>query len=228
MQPSYPGMIGNACGMTRPLPQPDRETIPEHELEAFDAVVQRQRNRGRLDADGRVPGYFGALMNSPAMAQHLSDFGRTVRSAADRPGTFSLADREWVDMVLSSDWKSNTVLEAHIPDALVRGVRLDAIIALREGREHDLTDDERLLATYIRRVRDGAVDDELWERMQARLGPRGVTDYTIFIMFLVMTIRLIEALTGDKGLSDDEVDRMLREYKDGTRPLPTEILLGAG
>jgi hypothetical protein len=214
--------------LTRLLPQPDRDTIPEDQLEYFDAIVERERNRGLLDENGRVTGYFGVLSNSPAMGSHISGLGRLVRMAGDSPGTYSHADREWVDMVLSSDWKTNAVLEPHIPDALAQGVRLDAIIALREGREEELNEDETLLTAYVRAVRDGAVTDELFAQMKDRLGARGIADYTIFIMFLVLTIRLIEAFTGTTGPTDAEIKQLLSDYKDGTKPIPDKPMVGAG
>ena len=120
------------------------------------------------------------------------------------------------------------MLAPHIPDALAVGVRLDAIIALREGREEDLTEDERFLTEFIRQVRDGRVTDESFERMKQRIGERGVIELSIFIMFLVLTIRLIETTTGATGPTDEEVAQILREYEDGTREIPTEVLIAAG
>jgi hypothetical protein len=214
--------------MARPPAAPEPDEIRADELEYYEGIVERERNRGGLTPDGKVPGYFGALLNSPGMGFHISSLGRLVRQAGDYPDTYSHADREWVDQVLSKDWGSNTVLGGHIPDALARGVRLDAIIALREGREQDLTDDEQFLTEYVRQVRDGRVTDESYQRMTDRIGRRGAAEYTIFIMFLVLTIRLIEALTGSTGPSDAEVDQILKEYKDGTRAIPSEPLIGAG
>jgi hypothetical protein len=115
----------------------------------------------------------------------------------------------------------------HLPDALARGVRLEAIIALREGREEDLTDDERFLAEYIRQVTQGRLTDDSYARMVDRIGTRGAVEYTIFIMFLTLTMRLIEATTARVGPTDDEIMQELREYRDGTRPIPSEILIGA-
>ena len=184
--------------------------------------IARQQARGGAESTEKVGGYFGALLNSPPLGYHLSMIGRYVRSAGDRPGSFTHADREWVDQVLSHDWDTYVVMEHHLPDALAVGVRLDAIIALRDGREQDLTPQERQLTEYIRMVRDGCVTNEAWTAMAERMGQRGAVEYTIFIMFLNLTMRLIEAFTGDEpGASPESVDEMLREFKAGTRAIPT-------
>jgi hypothetical protein len=119
-------------------------------------------------------------------------------------------------------------MPGHLEDALLHGVRPEAILALREGREQDLTAQEQELTAYIREVVSGTVTDESFARIVARLGQRGAVEYTIFITYLAMTMRLYEALTGSSGPRDDELLGALREYVDGTRPLPTQIQISAG
>ena len=106
----------------------------------------------------------------------------------------------------------------HIPDALAVGVRIEAIEALRSGREEELTDDERELAAYIRDVVKGTVSDESYAAMERRFGTRGAAEYTIFIGFLQMTIRLHQAF-GVPELRDAEMDEMLRAFREGRREL---------
>ena len=72
--------------MPRLLPSPDRDHVREDEHEYFDGVVDRERKRGLLDEQGKVPGYYGALLNSPGMAFHISSLGRLVRPPATTPG----------------------------------------------------------------------------------------------------------------------------------------------
>jgi hypothetical protein len=210
--------------MARPPAQPKRDEIAGDELEAYEAVTARFR-RARADrpdevrfADDAGP-YFGSLLNSPPLAQVLSQFGSIVRRAGERPDTYSHSDREFVDQVLSSDWHTGVIQFTHIPDGLAAGVRMEAIEALRGGREGELTDDERLLARYIRAVCNGEVTDELYDEIEERLGKRGAVEYTIFIAFLQMTIRLHQAF-GAPELSDDEVEAILAEFKSGQRELP--------
>jgi alkylhydroperoxidase family enzyme len=158
-------------------------------------------------------------LNSPQFAAALAQVGTIVRKAGDREGTYSHADREFVDQVLAAEWHTNVVQRTHVPDALSAGVRLEAIEALRARRDADLTDDERLLATYARQVVSGSVGAETYAAMERRLGTRGLVEYTIFIAFLQLTIRLYQAL-GLPDPPDEEIDRMLREYRQGTREVP--------
>jgi alkylhydroperoxidase family enzyme len=201
--------------MPRPPAVPDRETIPEDELVHYDMVVDR--NSGKFW--GTLPPYHAALLNSPPFGAALNHLGRLARTAGERPGTYSHADREFVDQVLSADWATNVVLGIHIPDALAVGVRPEAIDALREHREEDLNDDERLLAAYIRHVVTGTVTDELYEKMETRLGERGAVEYTIFIAFLQMTIRLFQAFAVPAP-TDAEIDEMIRGFREGTLDVP--------
>jgi len=217
--------------VTRPPRQPDRSDVRESELEWYDAVVERERTRGGVDADGRITAfnsYYGALLNGPELCFHVAALGRAVRVAPDRPGSYSHAQREWADHVLCSDWQTNCVMPGHLEDALLHGVRAEAILALREGREGDLTADEQELTAFIRQVVSGTVTDESFAGMVTRLGQRGAVEYTIFVTYLAMTMRLYEALTGSSGPSDEELLGELREYVDGTRPLPTQVRIGAG
>jgi hypothetical protein len=175
-----------------------------------------ERNTGKF---GGLPPYHAALLNSPPLGAGLNAIGRLVRTAGERDDTFSHADRELVDQVLSADWRTNVVLGIHIPDAVAVGVRIEAIEALRDGREEELTDDERLLATYIRQVVTGTVQDETFAAIEQRLGTRGAVEYTVFVAFLMCTIRLFQAF-GVPAPSDEEVAEMIRGFRDGTREVP--------
>jgi hypothetical protein len=203
--------------LPRPLPLPDRDSFPPEELADYDMVV----NRNAQKFGGTLPPYHATLLYSPPFAAAVNALGRAVRTGGEREGTYSHADRELVDQVLSALWKTDVLQAVHIPDALAVGVRLEAIEALRYGRDKDLTDDELLLTTYIRQVVHGEVSDETFERIEARLGPRGAVEYTIVIAFLQMTIRLFQAF-GITGPRADEVDAMLREFREGSRELPAD------
>src|SRR6201999_2629367 len=93
------------------------------------------------------------------------------------------------------------------------------IEALRDGREEDLREDEQLLTKFIRQIVNGTVDDETWDRMEARLGLRGVVEYAYFIAFLIMTIRLHQAI-GVPELSPEEVNGLIDAFKSGSRKAP--------
>jgi hypothetical protein len=205
--------------MSRLLPLPDRETIPPEERDDYDRMVERARNARADHPTEEYPPYFGALLNSPPLAAALMGMGKIVRQIGLRDGSYTHAQREWVDQVLSADFKTNVVQLTHIPDGLAVGVRLEAIEALRSGREEELDDEERLLADHIRRVANGTVTNESYAEIEAHLGRRAALEYTIFTGFLIMTIRLHQAL-GVRDPSEQEMDALLESLSDGSRDLP--------
>lgn len=201
--------------MSRPLPPPERTDLPQREHADYDFVRERQANLW-ADAPRNSDVYFGALLNTPPIAGALARLGRVMREGQVR-GAYSDADRELVDMVLSVDFDHRAILALHIPDAIAVGVRLEAIEAIWERRESDLIADEQLLAAHIRGVSTGTLTDEQFDAMVERLGKRGAVEYTAFIAFLVMTIRLWQGL----GVPDppaEEIDNLLRSYREGTSP----------
>ena len=129
--------------------------------------------------------------------------------------SFSHADREFVDQILGKDLKTNCVAIMHINDAVSTGVRIEAIEAIRFGREEELTEGEKLLASFIRKVRDGTMDPDTWARMEERMGERGAVDYASFILFLQTTMRGIQLASGGKEASDAEVDQLIADIKSG-------------
>jgi hypothetical protein len=183
----------------------------------YDAVVERQKLLwSGLGMDSNA--YFGALLNSPPLASALADLGRVVRQSQLR-GSFSDAERELVDMVLSVDFNYWTIGLLHLPDALAVGVRAGAIVALVHGRESALNEGERQLVDYVRRVVKGDVTDDDYSGMQSRLGVRGALEYTGFIGFLICTFRLWQAL-GVDDVGKDSFVQLLTDIRKGDVPLP--------
>jgi hypothetical protein len=199
--------------------QPRREAFQGEERAAYDQLLRRFKPDAGEDEDVAAGAYFGALANSPKMCAIASQFGLFFRGVGNAPGSYSHADREFVDQVLSAHWSTDVVQFQHIVDAARAGVRVDAIEALMARRDDLLTDDERLLAAYIRQVVDGAVEPETYGRMNARLGLQGLVEYTGFILWLGWTIRMMQAL--DTGApSADEIRHDLeraREIENGLR-----------
>jgi hypothetical protein len=205
--------------MSRPLKQPRRTDFSEpDDLAAYDHSAARYTGT-HTGQDHDFGAYFGALATSPLLLAIAGDMGAFVRKAGDRTNTYSHAEREFVDQVLSADWKTNVVQNTHIPDALSTGIRIEAIEALRYGHEEDLTPDERQLATYIRQVVSGTVDDQTFDGMERRMGTRGVVEYTAFILWLQWIMRMMQALqTGDPP--DEEIDQLIRDLKTGANQVP--------
>jgi hypothetical protein len=197
--------------------QPARDQVPAEDQPAYDGVITRLRmmlgaGEGSPDEFFSAGEYYGALLNSPPMCATLVQLGTLVRTAGERPDTYSHADREFVDQVLSAEFDTTVVQAFHLPDAIAAGVRMEAVEALRRGDDDALTDDEQLLASYIRAVVRGQVDDAIWERMLARLGRRGLIEYTVFITFLQLIIRLMQALDVTAP-AQSEIDDMIARIK---------------
>jgi hypothetical protein len=209
------------------LVQPPRTSFSQAEdLEAYDAVVQRRRSMKMANddpgpelADPDLGEYFGALLNSPRLCAICAKMGTFVRTVGEYPDSYSHADREFVDQVLSVDWKTNVVQALHVPDAVAAGVRLEAIEALRSGHEEDLNEDEQLLARFIRQTVSGTVDDDTFRAMHKRLGSRGIVDYSGFILWLQWIIRMMQMIQVDDP-SEEEIDAIVHGLRDGSVPVP--------
>ncbi len=199
------------------LPQPPAlEDVAAEELADYEHVVERT---GRVHgAESPAAQYFGALLNSPPLAAALTRLGTEVRRGGLR-GTYTDADRELMDIALAVALGSNAILPIHIPDALAVGVRPQAIEALLARRDADLTDGERQLVTYAREVVAGTVSDESHAALRERFGERGAVEFTVLVGFLLMTIRLWQAL-GLPEPSDAEMRTLLDDLREGKEPLP--------
>jgi hypothetical protein len=207
--------------MSRPPQKPNKSAFTEDaDVEAFEALISRYRRDPSVSwEDVKISEYFGALLNAPPFAAALGRLGTLVRTAGDREGTYSHLDREFVDQVLAPYLKTNVVMVTHVPDALAVGMPIESIDALQAGRDEDLSDDEQLLATYIRQVVDGEVTDESWASMEARLGTRGLVEYSIFITLLQLIMRLYQAF-GLPDPTNEDVGALLEEFRSGRREPP--------
>jgi hypothetical protein len=214
--------------MSRPPRQPARAEVEPADLEAFDAVIERAGNPDRAVFVSRQQseaapvehdaGYYGRLLLSPRLAYHLSEIGRIVRGIGDRGDSYTHAERELVDQVLSADLGTNVIQLHHVPDAVSAGVRLAAVEALRHGREDELDAEERELAAFVRAVVSGSVSDDQWAALEGRRGERWMVDFGIFALFLQLTMRL-QQLVGMPDPSDAEVDAVIAGLRDGSHQL---------
>lgn len=202
--------------MPRPLPPPTRDQVAADARPDYDAVRTRQAGLW-AEAPRNSDVYFGALLNGPRMAATIARLGRFMREGQVR-GTYSDADREWVDMVISIEFDYRAIMALHLPDAIACGVRREAIEALWEGREEALTADERFLADFIRGVVHGRMTDAQFDAMVTRSGTETTIEYLAFIAFLMMTFRMWMAL-GVPDASTAEIDAILRSYREGTGPV---------
>ncbi len=202
---------------TRLPKTPRRTELEPSDRETFDAVVQNFGGEPGCD-EFQFFGPFGFLMVSPPLCSIAERMGKFVRSVGDTPGSYSHKDREFVDQVLCADWKTNIVGAFHWNDAVETGVRIEAIKALRFGREEELDDDERLLARYIRQAVSGTVDDATWDAMKDRVGERGVLEFTGFVLWLQWLMRMMQAV-GYPDPTDEEIDALIADLEAGKADL---------
>jgi hypothetical protein len=94
--------------MPRPPAPPNRDEILVHEREDLDNLLGRFR--------GTMPeGYFGVLANSPPLGWRLASAGRAMRQRGNHEGTYSHADREFVDQIVIRRFKAGEELPSHLP-----------------------------------------------------------------------------------------------------------------
>jgi hypothetical protein len=175
-------------------PPPDRDALTLEERAIYDAVMDRFENHPRWGRYWRdTPHrYFAALLNSPTLGLLIAETGRFFRTGEGR-GSYSHAEREWIDQVIAVELDDNRIVGHHLLDAISVGVRPEAVKALRAGRDDELTADEREFTTYIRQVIHGEVTDAIWQAMRDRFGVKGLVEVTSFIAFLLLTLRIQQA-----------------------------------
>ena len=188
-------------------------------------MIGRQRtHRGDLrdvepEAHIELGPYHAALATSPPMGLLLSQLGKVSRTRGEFAGSYSHAQRELVDQVLCYDYGWNGFLISHTLDGLSAGMRMELIEALRTGDMSLMNDEERLLVTYIRQVIAGTVTDATWAAVEQLLTTRGAVEYTVFILFLNVVVRMFQAF-GAPEVSDQQVTELLEGIKSGTVALP--------
>jgi hypothetical protein len=200
----------------RRLAPPEPGQISQEERADYEHVIERTSRVHGLD--GVAGSYFGAVLNSPPLGAALVRLGTQVRRGQLR-GTYSDAERELMDIALAVDLGSRAILAVHIPDALAVGVRPEAIDALISGNEELLTDDERALVVAAREFVAGTVSDESFAALTTRFGDRGAVEFNVLLGFLLMTIRLWQAL-GVPEPTEEEIAELFEGLRSGAIPLP--------
>lgn len=215
-------------------PMPPRDAIRPEEREAYDRLVERQTAYGYADyvkrflheemllafPGGGVQPYFGALLNSPLIAGAMSDLGVIYRTRGEFPDGMRHADREWIDMVMSEELRCNWVLYVHAPDAVAVGVRPEAILALVQGRDEDLTTDERLKADFIRAVARGTMTPTLYKTVETMVGGvRACVEFTAFCGHLLKSFRLNQAF-GVPDVTREQLIEFVQAIVDGRVQIP--------
>ena len=199
---------------------PDRSMILADELDAYDqmkARVESFANRGTRMIDGQPYGvaHMSALGFSPKIGIKISgkDGLNRVTDNQDKPGSFTSAEHEIVDMVLPLDSGYYGLLVFHTAGGLSSKLNIQTIEALRDHRDDKIHPDDKLRVQFVRAVRDGKMTDEIWMRMKEKLGSeRGVVDLLRFILLMESHQKYIWAC-GVPEMSRADFGKMLEELK---------------
>jgi hypothetical protein len=213
--------------MSRPPRIPERDELPADERESYDAILSAAKIPLEVTRDGEklfdwdhtqlFLDYYGRMLVSPKAARAIRMVGGAARKMeySGAGGSFSPADHELIDLVLCFDAGYWALLRIHTPSAVIAGVSVDTIEALRDGRVDELDDDTRFVVGFIREVASGTLTDESWDRMEARLGTeRGVIDFAILICILQLHLRMHQVLKVP-AIPAEEYDAMLAELRKG-------------
>jgi hypothetical protein len=209
--------------MPRPPAQPKRSEIRPDELEFFDAAVGRYLHGympgAKPEDDNPLPTALAAELNSPRYAAAIAQMGTVSRTAGEREGGMQHIDREWVDQVVSYHYGYVDMLTVHTPDAIATGVRIEAIEALRDGREEEFTEREKLVTAYIRGIITRSLTDEVYDAIEADMGRRGAVELMVFTCYFQFLLHLFMAI-GGPAAGSDVIDGIIEDIKSGKRELP--------
>lgn len=197
--------------MPRPLPAPIRDQMADSDLPAYERAIAYWGGMfvapdASPEEIGRANPWAAALLHSPRFAAQRAELSDLLRTAPDRPGSFSHADREWVGMVLAAHTRSYGVAAIHAAEAVRVGVPPTSIEALFAGDTDRLSSTERLTARYIRAVADGVTSDVDFDAMQAHLGTRGTVEYTYYITMIWTVIRQFQVFGGAESTPAQVID----------------------
>lgn len=204
-----------------------REDIPPGQHAAYDHVLQRiadysgktpvSKARDLVDGKPYAQGYFEALTNAPRVHEGIRFASLIIMESQGEPGSFLPSDHEWIDLILGFDSGYWGLHAGHTPNAIATGVPIESLEAMRDGREHDLSDDERQVIEFTRAVRDGGMTDEIWAAMVDRLGAvRGAIELAFMVCVLIAHHRMMWAL-GVPAMTDDAWQAMLDDFRSGRR-----------
>jgi hypothetical protein len=171
-------------------------------------------NIGSIRGQPYASDYFRALANAPILGEALARMGQAMMEVSACEDTLSDADHEFCDVVIAFDSGYHWLMAGHASLAVQAGVRIEAIKAVREGRETDLTDDECQLVEFTRAVRDGTMTADIWDNMIKRLGSeRGAIEYSYFILVILFNHLLAKAI-GIRDIPEPELDLLLSNLED--------------
>jgi 4-carboxymuconolactone decarboxylase len=164
-----------------PLPSPE-EMSPE-QRRVHDAVVAGPR--------GVVIGPLRAAIHNPELAERWSKLGEVLRYRTSLPPRLN----ELAVIVTGRHWTSQIEWYVHARVAAEAGLAAAVIEAIRLGHAPAFGDpDEALIYDFTRQLlREGEVELDLYRRVEARFGARGVVELTALIGYYTMVSLTLNA-----------------------------------
>jgi alkylhydroperoxidase family enzyme len=162
-------------------------------------------------AAGELPAILDLwMLNSPKLAELHAGTRRYL--ATSMPFAHSL--RELSNVVIAVEMASAALLHRHGRTAIERsGARPEAVEAVKALHYESLTDEERLIAQYVREVVHGTVTDETFDALRDKIGNKGMVDFTFLITTNIAWVRYAQAL----GIESDD--------REGRLDAPFEALI---
>lgn len=147
------------------------ELSPEHQP-VYDEIAASR---------GRVVGPFAVLLHSPELAQKVAQLGGFIRYGSDLPDSV----RELATCTVGRELDALYVWSSHVDLARKAGVPEATLSAVKEGRP--VESDHQDVVEYVQAlVRDHRAPEELFQRLQARFGPKGMLELTTTIGYYSM------------------------------------------
>ena len=169
------------------LPLATRDSVPAHQVEAFDAVV----------GDGEVPnrGPGSVTIHVPEAAQRVTALNQYLR----RDSSLPLKIQELAMLVTAREMDCQHIWNAHAASAEDAGVPRELIDALREGEElTGLEADEEAVVNYGQEFfRTHHVSRGGWQAAFEQFGTQGLVELTLVMGSYSMLAFCINAFDTD-------------------------------
>ena len=147
------------------IPYVDPEELPEEKRELLDTLSEQdgETEERAHSLEGGTLNVYRALGNNVELLEAFREFG----GAAWRGGELTPHERETIILTVARETDSAYEFHQHVRVALDEGLAPETIRAISANDHEALDDETALLVDYVRAYVNGAVDDELHERLAA-------------------------------------------------------------
>jgi 4-carboxymuconolactone decarboxylase len=153
------------------LSRVDISTFSAEQKALYDSIVGGPRGKTRrslTDEHGNLTGPFGIFLHNPALGNHWSAIGETLRFGTKlERRLFELAI-----LVIATHWRASHEWAVHAPLARAQGISDDVLAALKSGaRPTFARDDEATVYAFVRELAgERRIIDATYAKAKALLG----------------------------------------------------------